>query len=236
MKSAIALFALMSLAAPAQDTVKLEWKPKVGETVNLQMAMAMEVPQAGNIDVKFVVKSKVTKVDKDKSEVTTQSEIGDFKIFFGGQEMDMGGQGPSTDQKMTIVQKMNGVLVSDDSPPEMGGGERVSRMNAFHYPDKPVKVGDKWEYEWKADKEKGLGSAKAQWTYVAHEMKDGVDCWKVDYVFAEMDDPNGMSASGSIWFDTASGNIHYSSYQFNNVTFQEGMPPTSGTGQITRLK
>ena len=236
MKSVLALFALMSLAAPAaQDAQKIEWKPKVGEAVNLKMAIAMEMPQIGAIDVQFLIKSKVTKIDKEKSEVTTQSEMSDFQLFMGGQPLDMGGQAPTSNEKVTLVQKLNGQIVSDSSSAEMGG-ERVSRMNAFHFPDKPMKVGDSWEHEWKANKEENLGPAKARWTYSAHEVKDGVDCWKIDYVFAEMEDPNGISASGTIWLDTASGQIHYSNYQFNNVSFQEGMPPTSGTGQITRVK
>lgn len=233
MKGALALVALLSFA-PAQEEVTLKWNPKIGEPVNLQMKLSMLINGAGDVDVSFIVHNKVTKMDAET--VTTESKISDFKFMFNGQEMDLGGQGgPDMNETSTMVQKRNGEIVSI-SGAEMQGGERISRMNAFHWPDKPVKIGDSWIKEWQEDKEKQLPHSKAKWTLAAHEMKNGVDTYRIDYVFAEMDDPNGISASGSVWLATTDGSIQYGRYEFNNVSFQEGIPPTSGTGQIIRLK
>ncbi|MFM9874610.1 MAG: hypothetical protein ACKVQS_14235 [Fimbriimonadaceae bacterium] len=232
MKSAIALLALVSMAAPAQDMTQLEWKPKVGEVTKLKFNMAMNV--GTDVSVSFLITSKTTKVEKD--EVTTESEMGNFELMVGGQPMDMGGQAPgSGGEKMVTVHKLNGVLVSDSSPKEMGGGERMNRMNAFLRPSKPVKIGDFWENEWKADKEKGLQNSKARWTLAAYEPKNGVDCWKVDYVYAEMDSANGISANGSVWISAKDGGMEYTKYDFQNVSFQDGMPPANGTGTVTRV-
>jgi len=232
MKSALALIAMFSMMAPAQDTTQLEWKPKVGEVTKLKFSMAMNM--GGDIGVSFLITSKTTKIEKD--EVTTESEMGDFQLMFNGQPMDMGGEAPGAGQKTTTVMKMNGAVVSDSSTAAMGGGERLNRMNAFYRPSKPVKIGDTWENEWKADKEKGLQNSKARWTLAAYEPKNGVDCWKVDYVFAEMDSTDGISANGSLWISAKDGNMEYSKYEFQNVTFQEGMPPASGSGEITRVR
>lgn len=233
MKGALALVAMLAFA-PAQEEVKLQWKPKLNEPVNLQMKLSMAITGAGDIDVNFIVHSKVVKMDDET--VTTESKLSDFKFMFNGQEMDMSGQGgPDLNETSTMVQKRNGEIVSM-SGAEMQGGERTSRMNAFHWPDKGLKIGESWEHEWKADKAKGLPHSKAKWTLSAHEMKNNVDCYKVDYVFAEMDDPNGISASGSVWLAAADNTIIYGKYQFNNVSFQEGMPPTNGTGELIRLK
>jgi len=220
------------MMAPAQDTTQLEWKPKVGEVTKLKFSMAMNM--GGDIGVSFLITSKTTKIEKD--EVTTESEMGDFQLMFNGQPMDMGGEAPGAGQKTTTVMKMNGAVVSDSSTAAMGGGERLNRMNAFYRPSKPVKIGDTWENEWKADKEKGLQNSKARWTLAAYEPKNGVDCWKVDYVFAEMDSTDGISANGSLWISAKDGNMEYSKYEFQNVTFQEGMPPASGSGEITRVR
>ncbi len=233
MKSALALIAMFSMAAPAQDTTQLEWKPKVGEVNKLKFGIAMNM--GGDINVTFLVTSKTTKIEKE--DVTQESEMGDFQILFNGQPLDMGGEGPGGGEKVTSVTKLNGTLVSESASASMGGGgERVSRMNTFLRPLKPVKIGDSWENEWKADKEKGLQSSKAKWTLKAYEPKNGVDCWKVDYVYAEMDSPDGISSNGSIWLNAKDGMIEYSKYEFQNVSFQEGMPPASGTGDITRVR
>jgi hypothetical protein len=232
MKSAIALLALVSLAAPAQDMTQLEWKPKVGEVVKHKFSMAMDM--GTDVNVSFLITSKTTKLEKD--EVTTESEMANFELLVGGQPMDLGGQTPGGGEKMVIVSKLNGQLVSDSSAAsEMGGGERMTRMNAFLRPTKPMKIGDTWENEWKADKEKGLQSSKARWTLAAYEPKNGVNCWKVDYVYAEMDSPDGISANGSIWMNALDGNMEYTKYDFQNVIFQPGMPAANGSGQITRI-
>lgn len=231
MKGALALIALVTMSAPVQDTTQLELKTKVGDITKFKFQMAMNM--GVDVSVSFLVTSKVTKLDKD--EVTSESEMGNLELLVGGQPMDMGGQSPAG-QKMVIVQKLSGELISDSTPKEMGGGERVSRMNAFHRPGKPVKIGDSWEYEWKADKAKGLQNSKARWTLAAYEKKNNVDCWKVDFVYAEMDTADGISTNGSLWVNAADGVMEYTKYEFQNVTFQEGMPATSGTGQATRVK
>jgi len=235
--TSFALFAAIATAKPAVAPVLVEWKPKVDMVNKFQMNLAMQVDAGGqmmDIGVGFVIITKTTKVEKE--EVTQESTMADFKLSMNGQEMDgMGGEMPA-DQKTTAVRKLNGEIISDTTPAEAGGGERMGRMNSFIFPGKPLEFGDSWTKEWAADKAKGLQSAKAKWTLEGEEVKNKVDCWKIAVVFAEMDTKDGISNMGTMWLSKADGEVVYSKMNFQNVSFQEGMPPTNGVAEITRIK
>lgn len=235
-----ALAALLTMAAPVQDSTNLAWKPKLNEVIKYQFSMNIPIDMGGTpgtVDVGFVSVSKVVGLDAEL--VTMEGSMDSFKIKINGQEMDMsqmGGPAPDMSGTVKIVTKLNGEVVSDSTPAEMGGGEGMQRMNAFYRPGKMVKVGDSWEQEWKADKAKGLQSAKARWTLKGEEMSNGVACWKVDYVFAEMDTADGMSANGSLWINKMDGHMESLKYQFNNVSMSEMMPKSNGTGSAYRVR
>lgn len=236
--TSFALFAAIATAKPAIAEHTVAWKPKVNETTKLNMKFTMQMDAGGQmmeIIAMFNISSKTTKIDGDK--VTEEGSMSDFKLLMNGQEMgDMGGGAPPEGEKTTIVRKLNGEVISDSTPAEMGGGERMQRFNAFYFPEKPVIFGDSWTHEWAADKAKGLQSAKAKYTLEGEEVKNKVDCWKISVVFAELDSSSGMSNMGTVWLEKANGNLVYSKMNFQNVSFQEGMPPTNGVAEITRIK
>jgi len=236
--TSFALFAAIATAKPVVAPALIEWKPKLDATTKLQMNMAMQIDAGGQmmeINVGFIITSKTTKIDGDK--VTQEGSMSDFKLMMNGQEMgDMGGGAPPEGEKTTIVRKINGEVVSDSTPAELGGGERMQRMNAFVYPGKPLEFGDSWTKEWAADKAKGLQSAKAKWTLEGEDVKNKVDCWKISVVFAEMDSKDGISNMGTMWLAKSDGDLVYSKMNFQNVSFQEGMPPTNGVAEMTRIQ
>lgn len=235
--TSIALFAAIATAKPALEPVLVEWKPKVDVTQKFQMNLAMQVDAGGqmmDINVGFLITTKTTKVEKEQ--VTQESTMSNFKLSMNGQEMDgMGGGEDQMGEKTIAVRKLNGEVISDTTPAEVGGGERMMRMNTFVYPGKPLSFGDSWTKEWAANKDKGLQSAKAKWTLVGEEVKNKVDCWKIEVVFAEMDSADGISNTGTMWLSKADGEVVYSKNNFMNVSFQEGMPPTNGIAEISRV-
>ncbi len=237
-KSTFALVALLTMSAPVQESTKLEWKPKLNEVTKYQFNLNIPIDMggaSGAVEVSFMSISKITEIKDDL--VTSEGSMDAFKVIFNGQEMDMSQMGgPDMSGTVKVVTRLNGEVVSNSTPQEMGGGEAMQRMNAFYRPKTAIKVGDSWEQEWKANKEKGLQNAKARWTLKGDEMKNNVGCWKVDYVFAELDTANGMSASGTIWINKVDGQMEYLQYQFNNVSMNEMMPPSSGTGTVTRIR
>lgn len=235
--TSFALFAAIATAKPVIAPAVVEWKPTLNATTKLNMKFTMQIDAGGQmmeIIASFNTTSKTTKIEGDK--VTQEGSMSDFKLMMNGQEMgDMGGAAPPEGEKVTIVRKLNGEVVSDSSPEEMGGGPRMQRMNAFYFPGKPLEFGDSWTHDWAADKAKGLQSARAKWTLEGEEVKNKVNCWKIAVVFAEMDTKDGISNMGTIWLDKSNGDLVYSKMNFQNVSFQDGMPPTNGVAEITKV-
>ncbi len=234
MVSSIALFAAIATAR-MQEPVTLKWDPKVGQQTEHQMDVTVSFDMGGmpgTVDFGFITVSKITKIEGDQ--VTSEGSMRDFKMTMNGQEMDTGDAAAMEAEKVVVVAKKNGEIISDSTPEEIGGGVRQQRMNAFIFPEKPIKIGDSWSQDFPADKELNLQSSKAKWTLVGSEQKLGYDTWKITNVWAEMDDTaTGMSTMGTIWLRKSDGILVATEQKFENVSFQPGMPPMGGTAKMT---
>ncbi|MDI9641371.1 hypothetical protein QPK87_06840 [Kamptonema cortianum] len=224
-----------TLLAPAvlipQDAVEIKWSPKVGETVNHQMNIAMSMDAGGtpmDINVSFVTVSKILSIDGDT--VKTEDGMKDFKMMFNGQDAgDMGPDASAMNQKVITTRKLSGKVVSiEGGMSEMSGGPRVQQMNTFEYPSVPVKVGDSWMLDFPKDASKGLPlAAKAKFTYEGDEKIGKYDTWKIAFVYSEMDDPRGYGNMGTTWLDKSTGKLVKLVGEYQNVSFNEMMPPSN---------
>lgn len=235
MVGSIALIAALATAR-MQEPVTLQWDPKVGQQIEHKMDISVQFDMGGmpgSVDVGFITVSKIIKIDGD--EVTSEGTMRDFQMFMNGEALDTGGSETDMSQKVVVVAKKNGEIIKDTTPAEMGGGVRQQRMNAFVFPEKPIKVGDSWTKEFPADKELNLQSSKAKWTLVGSEEKLGYDTWKISNVWSEMDSPNAMSTMGTIWLRKSDGVLVATEQRFENAAFQPEMPPMNGTAKMTLL-
>lgn len=230
----------VAMATQAQDgAVDLSWKPAVGYAATFRMVsnMSMDVGQGQPMDmaVTVVVTSKVTKVEDGK--VTVEGGVKDFKMNMNGQDMDgpPGGESPAG-QTNTQVFSMDGTLVDPGKEQPMSGGERVRRLSVLYRPTAPVKMGDSWTKEVPADKEKKVPSGKYKYTLEATETVDGTACYKIKYVYSEMEGATPFGAIGTMWIDTANRNLVKMEAEYQNIQYVEMMPPTNAKVSLTKIK
>jgi hypothetical protein len=126
--------ALLSLSAAIAQEYTLKLNVKEGDTFKYRMSM--EIDFGGqSVLATTTITNKVLKVE-ESGNVQMESASGEMIIKFGDQEMPQPAP-PAT--KMTF--KPNGSVAKVD-----GGDAMMQQMNAAQmvYPEKPIKVGDKW--------------------------------------------------------------------------------------------
>ncbi|MBX3112874.1 MAG: hypothetical protein KF857_12820 [Fimbriimonadaceae bacterium] len=225
---------LVSPALATQDKVDLTWKPKVGETKKYKLEVNMSLDlggQTGDIKVSMINVNKTTKIDGDK--VTTEGSIEKFTMAFNGNEADpsqAGGPDPSDVKTIQVRSLKTGEVLSTETT---GTGEvppqnpRIEAMGFFWRPDVQAKVGDSWTKELKKDEKKGTEASTAKFTAAGEEVVLGKKCWKVTYAYTETGIEKPFGATGTFWIDQADGTPVKYEANYENVVFQEGLPPTS---------
>lgn len=229
--------ALLATGAFAQDTVKIQWKPKQGAITKskIEMVAKMDVG-TGPTDVEFsaVSTSTVTKVAED-GKVTIDSTQGEIKMLFGGQ--DMSSMMGDTQIATTVVFSPLGEVLETKSSagPEMS---QPKLENAFVvlYPKKDIAIGESWKRTKAGDANLGTVDSETTYTYLGTEKVGDWDCYKIKVSYKETVGATPMTMTGTIWLDVADGEACKSALELKNVEFQAGLPPADATMKLTRLK
>ncbi len=236
--SALVLGALSSVAAvQTPEEVDLSYKPKAGDEIIYAMKTNTSFDMGGQsaeIVISMRMKSKVKSVEDDK--VTYVGTADQFKMTMNGQEMgdDNGGQ-MGSGQEATKVYLLSGDFVSASGGGQMGASApRIEQMNTFYRPDGKKKVGDTWDHEIKANKERGIVEAKVRYTLVGSETLRDKKVWKISMLYAEMNADKPASLSGTIWIDAKNGEMEKWEADYTDVSFAEGMPPMNAKVVISR--
>ncbi|MDQ2986469.1 MAG: DUF6263 family protein [Armatimonadota bacterium] len=226
---------LLAVAAyAAQDTFKLEWKPKVGDVTKYKIDVKASMDMGGAMgDIVFgmVQTTKVTKVADGK--VVIDGTTGNMTLVVNGEDMSemMGDQSMATVSEYTA----NGELISIKGD-DMGGANPVRMENAYSlsYPNKDVKVGDKWSRTIKGNAE---GAVDAEATYTV----DGLETIGADRVirikgdFKETKGTTPMTVMSTVWLREKDGAPVKGTYNMKNVEFQPGMPPVAAIATMTLI-
>lgn len=234
---ALLLVGALGLTAFAQDTYTLKWEPKVGDTssYNLNLASAMDFGgQSFDMNISMVVSDKVTKVEGDL--VTLVGTATNFKMMMNGQAFNPPGSEAAPEQPPTtiVVNKSGGLVrMENTGDPMTASPPRVEQANRFQFPAGPVKVGDEWFREVKADAKQGFVEAKAKYTLEKIEMKDGVNCFRIKYAYSELEGNAPTDCIGTFWMKVEDGDLVRYEGQLNNVEFMQGMPPVSAKIVLT---
>lgn len=225
---------LAVVAFAAQDTFKLEWKPKVGDSLKYQIDVKASMDMGGmmgNLAVGMVQTQKVTKIEDGK--VTMEGKTGNMTLVINGEDMSqmMGDQ----DFSSTSVYNMSGELISivSDQP----GSENQTRMeNAYSmtYPNKDVKTGDTWTRTIKGDS-KGAVDATATFTVEGIDMIGTDRTVRVRGDFKETKGNNPMTVKSTMWIREKDGAAVKGTFNMKNVEFQPGMPPVDATATMNLI-
>lgn len=236
---ALAAAGAFVFAVAAQDTHTIAWKPEAGKELKYSLKMSGEMnagPQgAMALDVKMVLTNKVVEVKDDK--ITMEGKMSDFSVSIGGNDITemAGGQMPADAPAVKTVFSRTGELLSMSGGSEMTTPPRVQNLQIFVYPTAPVKVGDSWTREVKADKEKGIPAGKGKFTLAGVETVKGIEVFKIDFAYSELDGDRPMGNIGTVWLEKSDGSLYRVKSTLNDVKFAEMMPPMNMNVEMTRL-
>ena len=230
-----AFTACLAIAVGQAQEVKLAWVPQVGTTYAWNMTVSMNIDAGGQdmaMEISMLNKNKTVKVENGL--VTFESSMADMKMTMNGEAFTPPGSEGQAPEAVTTVYKLDGTFVSRKGGGEMASSVRAEQMNAFIYPSHAVKINEPWFKEFPADKENKIPVAKARYTLLGEEMVGKYRTWKIEKVYAELDDPQGFSSMGTVWLDQTDGSMVKYEGEFTNVKFVDMMPPTSGKVKISR--
>ena len=209
-------FALCAAALAVLGPITLKNTPKVGDDPAYKMNGKISIG-GQEINVSADVDYKTTKVDTDGS-YTTVSTQKNLTIEVGGQSFSP----PGSEASSTTVSKASGEIVTYESSVPNPDGLRTSMINNFIFPDKPVDVGDEWNFKVKADDKKGLMDATSTFKVDSLEKIGKHDTVKIKASYKETSGSEPASSEGFMWIDTADGSLVKANMTWNNVPSPQG--------------
>lgn len=198
--TAFGFVALLSALVLAQEA-SLSWVPKQGETHTYQLTLEFSLFGDTAIYTSKVHEKAVEVGDGKYTIETTQT---DYKVSVFGEE------GTVNDKDMPKAQtvfsnagdvlEVKGDLVND-------AVYRMANLTAIRRPDKPVKVGDTWTREVKADLKTGTLAAKAVYKVEAEEKVGERDTVVASFDYAETEGADPARSVGKVWFAKVGGYV-----------------------------
>jgi len=216
--------ALMSLSAALSQEYTLKLNVKEGDTFKYRMTM--EIDFGGQlVFVTTTVTNKVLKVEENGN-IQMESASGEMIIKFGDQEMPQPAP-PVT--KMTF--KPNGSVAKVE-----GGDAMMQQMNASQmvYPEKPVKVGDKWSETVKHP----AGELKIDYEFVGVEKVGDTETVKIKMTAHSVNakEGEGYSADGFNWIDPKTGMLLKMEARIKGMQVEGAPMPIDGTLKMELVK
>ncbi|MFT0745460.1 DUF6263 family protein [Synechococcus sp. RC10B2] len=181
---------------------------------------SMDIDFGGQpVFVTTTVTNKVVKVEENGN-IQMESASSELTIKFGDQEMPQPAP-PAT--KMTF--KPNGAVAKVD-----GGDAMMQQMNAAQmvYPEKPVKVGDKWS---ETVKNAG-GELKIDYEFVGVEKVE----IKMTARSVNAKEGEGYSADGFNWIDPKTGMLVKMEARIKGMQVEGAPMPIDGTLKMELVK
>jgi hypothetical protein len=216
--------ALLSLSAAIAQEYTLKLNVKEGDTFKYRMSM--EIDFGGqNLLATTTITNKVLKVEENGN-IQMESASGEMVIKFGDQEMPQPAP-PAT--KMTF--KPNGTVAKVD-----GGDAMMQQMNAAQmvYPEKPVKVGDKWSETVKNPN----GELKIDYELVGVEKVGDTEAVKIKVTARSANGKEGenYSADGFTWVDPKTGMAIKMETRIKGMQVEGAPMPIDGTLKMELVK
>jgi len=216
--------ALMSLSAALSQEYTLKLNVKEGDTFKYRMTM--EIDFGGQlVFVTTTVTNKVLKVEENGN-IQMESGSSELVVKFGDQEMP---QPASPATKITF--KPNGSVAKVE-----GGDAMMQQMNASQmvYPEKPVKVGDKWSDTVKHP----AGELKIDYEFVGVEKVGEVEALKIKTTARTVNGKEGesYSADGFNWIDPKTGMLVKMEARIKGMQVEGAPMPIDGTLKMELVK
>lgn len=218
----IASLAMMSLAWTQEYTLKINVKE--GDTYKYKMTMDIDF-SGQQVVFSATLINKVIKVDSEGN-YTMESSQEEAVVKFGDQEMPAP-PGPA----VKATYRPNGALLKleSESNPTSGNFTNIT------FPDKPIKVGDKWEHEFQPSKD----SPKIKFEYeaVAVEKINDTETVKIKLKGKSIDEKeSSTSFDGHAWIDPKTGMMVRTVMTIKGLPAEGAPAPIDGTLRMELVK
>lgn len=219
-----------SALAVSIQTYSLKRVAKIGDSAKYRLSMDVAF---GDMQFKMTSTStlKVVRVDEDGT-VTTQTSQGEYKIKIKGVAEEM--TAPDT-EPTTAARKANGELVSLNGDRIDASSYRLDNLNAFHAPDSPVKVGDRWTFDVKGDSKTGAVAGKAEFELLGIERVGVYESAKIRWTYQETEGATPASSEGTVWIDVKDGSLVKSEGKLKNAPLRDAPRPVDFSFTTERI-
>lgn len=217
--------ALMSLSAAISQEYTLKLNVKEGDTFKYRMTM--EIDFGGqNLLATTTITNKVLKVEENGN-VEVESASGEMLIKFGDQEMPQPALPASK-----ITYKPNGEIAKVESMQ----GALPTNISGTFFPEKPVKVGDKWSNTTKG--QNGSSDMESTYELVGTEKVGDTEAVKVKVSIrtVKAKEGEGFSGFGHVWIDPKTGMTVRSEIQLKDWQMEGAPMPINGTLKMELVK
>jgi len=221
------ILATAASANLADDTYSLKWSPKEGDTATYTEEGTFSV-NVGDATLKGKLVEKVIKVAPD----------GSYTVQFTPQDGTVTYQGTAVPTGRTITlttYKADGEVLSVTGEHANAQSTRYANLSAFKRPDNPLKVGDSWNFEVKADPKNGVVAVQAIGHLVDAEKLGAADALKVTLSSHETDVTQPGSIDTTYWIDQHDGSLLQYQAKWNAVSFPGAQNPLSGTMSMEKV-
>lgn len=221
---------ILPLAGWALQTYSLKRVTKIGDTAKYKVTMDVAF---GDLEYKTTSVSdlKVVRVDDDGT-FTTQTVQKETKIKIKGVADEM--TTPDSDAT-TASRRANGELVTLNGEKIDATSYRIDALYAFRAPDSPVKVGDKWTYEPKADLKTGSLAGKAEFELVSVDKVGMWEAAKIKWTYRETEGTDPASSEGTLWIDTKDGALVKCEGKLKNAPLRDAPRPVDFSFTVERV-
>ncbi|OYT73118.1 MAG: hypothetical protein CFK49_02095 [Armatimonadetes bacterium JP3_11] len=217
-------WALMSLSAAFSQEYTLKLNVKEGDVFKYKMTMDIDFG-GQNVTVTMPITNKVLKIE-ESGNIVMESAAGEMLIKFGDQEMPQPAPPASK-----ITYKPNGAIEKAESAQ---GGLPANNFNAA-FPDKPVKVGDKWSHTIKG--QNGAPDIVNTLELVGVEKLGEAEVLKIKVTLrtADTKESEGFSGDGFNWIDPKTGMLVKSEISVKGMVAEGAPMPLNGIIKMERI-
>lgn len=209
------MMALFAMASGAQDSATLLRIAKKGDVLQFALNVKIEAPGA-SVVFTAVNTERVLEVD-DKGLITVESTQSDVRLLLNGQAL------PTNEDNSVVVTKFKstGEQVEVRSATRSPDDSRRGNMTALILPGNPLKVGDRWSHEFRADPKTGQREAKTEYEVLERVSVGAAQTMVIGYKFAEVGGDTPASATGKLWINVVDGTLVKLSAELKNAPIEQ---------------
>ncbi|MBV6491371.1 MAG: hypothetical protein KJZ62_06045 [Fimbriimonadaceae bacterium] len=223
------MMALFAMAAGAQDSATLLRVAKKGDVLQFALKVKIEAPGA-SVVFTAVNTERVLEVD-EKDVITVESTQSDVRLLLNGQAL------PTNEDNAVVVSrvKATGEQLEVRSATRSPDDSRRGNMTALILPGTPLKVGDRWSHDFKADPKTGQREAKSEYEVLERTNLGSAQTMVVGYKFAEVGGDSPATATGKFWINVVDGTLVKLSADLKNAPIEQAGGAVDMTIDLSRI-